>query len=97
MLRQSDETLAGRIASIDMTPLYALEVEDARAPRERLWLRGGFPDSYLAERDRDSLALRRDFIRTYPERDVAVFGPHVPATPPWSGCGRCSRTARERR
>ena len=80
LLRQSGETLAGRIAYIDMAPLSALEVDDVRAPRERLWLRGGFPDSYLAESDRDSLALRRDFIRTCLERDVAVFGPRVPAT-----------------
>ena len=80
LLRQSGETLAGRIAYIDMAPFSVLEVEDARAPRERLWLRGGFPDSYLAESDRDSLALRRDFIRTYLERDVATFGPRVPAT-----------------
>ena len=80
MLRQSGETLAGRIAYVDLTPFSVLEVEDARAPRERLWLRGGFPDSYLAQNDRDSLALRRDFIRTYLERDVATFGPRVPAT-----------------
>ena len=80
LLRQSGETLAGRIAYIDMAPLSALEVEDARAARERLWLRGGFPDSYLADSDEDSLALRRDFIRTYLERDVAMFGPRVPAT-----------------
>ena len=79
MLRQSGETLAGRIAYIDLAPLSALEVENARAPRERLWLRGGFPDSYLAQSDRDSLALRRDFIRTYLERDAATFGPRVPA------------------
>ena len=75
LLRQSGETLAGRIAYIDMAPLSALEVEDARPSRERLWLRGGFPDSYLAGSDRDSLALRRDFVRTYLERDVAAFGP----------------------
>ena len=80
LLRQSGETLAGRIAYIDLAPFSVLEVEDARAPRERLWLRGGFPDSYLARSDRDSLALRRDFIRTYLERDVATFGPRVPAT-----------------
>ena len=80
MLRQSGETLAGRIAYIDMAPLSALEVDDARAWRERLWLRGGFPDSYLAESDEDSLALRRDFVRTYLEREVAGFGPRVPAT-----------------
>ena len=80
LLRQSGETLAGRIACIDLAPFSALEVEDARTSRERLWLRGGFPDSYLAESDRESLALRRDFIRTYLERDVAAFGPRVPAT-----------------
>ena len=80
LLRQSGETLAGRIAYIDMAPFSALEVEDARSARERLWLRGGFPESYLASSDRNSLALRRDFIRTYLERDVAMFGPRVPAT-----------------
>ena len=80
LLRQSGESLAGRIAYIDMAPLSALEVDDVRTSRERLWLRGGFPDSYLAASDEDSLALRRDFIRTYLERDVAMFGPRVPAT-----------------
>ena len=80
LLRQSGETLAGRIAYIDLPPFSVLEMEDARATRERLWLRGGFPDSYLAQNDRDSFALRRDFIRTYLERDVARFGPRVPAT-----------------
>ena len=80
MLRQSGETLAGRIAYVDMVPLTALEVVDAQSSRERLWLRGGFPDSYLAESDHDSMALRRDFIRTYLERDIALFGPRVPAT-----------------
>ena len=80
LLRQSGETLAGRIAYIDLAPFSVLEVEDVRAARERLWLRGGFPDGYLAQSDRDSLALRRDFIRTYLERDVAAFGPRVPAT-----------------
>ena len=79
LLRQSSETLAGRIAYIDMAPFSALEVDDGRAARERLWLRGGFPQSYLAPSDETSLALRRDFIRTYLERDVAAFGPRVPA------------------
>jgi len=50
-----------------------------RASRERLWLRGGFPESYLADSDRDSLELRKDFIRTYLERDVPLFGPRMPA------------------
>lgn len=80
LLRQSGETLAGRIAYIDMAPLSALEVEDTLTARERLWLRGGFPDSYLAGNDQSSLALRKDFIRTYLERDVPMFGPRIPAT-----------------
>ena len=79
LLRQTGETLAGRIAYVDMAPLNALEAEDSREARERLWLRGGFPDSYLARSDRESMALRRDFVRTYLERDVAMFGPRVPA------------------
>ena len=46
---------------------------------DALWLRGGFPDSFLATDDAQSLALRRDFIRTYLERDVPMFGPRIPA------------------
>jgi predicted AAA+ superfamily ATPase len=80
LLRQSGETLAGRIAYIDLGPFSPLEVEDTRPARERLWLRGGFPDSYLAGGNRESLALRKDFIRTYLERDVPMFGPRIPAT-----------------
>ncbi len=80
LLRQSGETLAGRVAYIDMGPLSPLEIEDDPAARERLWLRGGFPDSYLATGDRSSLTLRKDFIRTYLERDVPMFGPRIPAT-----------------
>ena len=47
LLRQTGETLAGRIAYIDLAPFSALEIENTRSARERLWLRGGFPDSYL--------------------------------------------------
>ncbi len=79
MLRQSGESLAGRIAYIDMAPIAATEIEADRAAQERLWLRGGFPDSFLADSDRASLALRQDFIRTYLERDVPQFGPRIPA------------------
>ena len=78
LLRQT-ESLAGRISYIEMTPLTATEIEDSRGARERLWLRGGFPDAYLAGSDRKSLALRKDFIRTYLERDVPMFGPRIPA------------------
>ena len=80
LLRQSGESLAGRISYLDLTPLTAVEVADTRAARERLWSRGGFPMSYLAADDDASLAWRKDFIRTYLERDVASFGQRVPAT-----------------
>ncbi|MDQ2696844.1 MAG: ATP-binding protein [Pseudomonadota bacterium] len=79
LLRQSGESLAGRIAYISMTPITVLEIASDRPGRERLWLRGGFPDSYLAADDARSLMLRKDFIRTYLERDVPMFGPRIPA------------------
>lgn len=77
LLRQSGETLAGRIAYVDIAPLTALELEPADLTR--LWLRGGFPDSFLSVTDSDSLGLRESFIRTYLEWDVPMFGPRIPA------------------
>jgi len=76
LMRQS-ETLAGRIAYVDMGPLQVLETGPLLM--DDLWLRGGFPDSFLATDDAQSLTLRRDFIRTYLERDVPMFGPRIPA------------------
>lgn len=80
LLRQSGETLAGRIEYIDMGPLNIAETgsKDSDAA-DKLWVRGGFPDSYLAANDEDSYAFRRNFIRTYLERDVPQFGPRIPA------------------
>jgi predicted AAA+ superfamily ATPase len=79
LLRQSGESLAGRIAYVEMGPLDVLEAGHADAERLALWLRGGFPDSFLARSDAESLRLREDFIRTYLERDVPQFGPRIPA------------------
>lgn len=79
LLRQSGESLAGRIEYVDMQPLDVTEVDAGEGTFERLWLRGGFPDSFLARNDGDSLILRKSFIRTYLERDVPQFGPRVPA------------------
>lgn len=77
LMRQSGESLAGRISYIDMTPLSVLELPtDAH---EDLWVRGGFPDSFLAADDRQSLAWRKDLLRTYLERDVPMFGSRIPA------------------
>jgi len=77
LLKQSGETLAGRIAYLEMHPIDGLEV--APEALESLWLRGGFPDSFLAADDRSSLRWRQDFIRTYLERDIPQFGPRIPA------------------
>lgn len=79
LLRQSGESLAGRIAYVDMGPFDVLEVATDAAALTRLWVRGGFPDSFLAADDTESLALRQDFIRTYLERDIPMFGPRLPA------------------
>ena len=79
LLRQSGESLAGRIAYVEMAPLDALEVASNEAALTRLWVRGGFPDSFLARSDAESLMIRKDFIRTYLERDVPQFGPRIPA------------------
>jgi hypothetical protein len=78
LLRQSGETLAGRIEYVDLSPISAFEVSPI-AKLETLWVRGGFPDSYLAVSDEDSFRLRESFIRTYLERDIPAFGPRIPA------------------
>lgn len=79
LLRQSGESLAGRIAYVEMGPFDVLEAGARESDVEKLWLRGGFPDSFLARTNEESLLLRGDFIRTYLERDVAIFGPRIPA------------------
>jgi predicted AAA+ superfamily ATPase len=77
LLRQSSESLAGRIAYRELTPLDVTETE--RGSRDALWLRGGFPSSFLAAGDDLSLAWRRDFLRTYLSRDIPAFEPRIPA------------------
>ena len=77
LLRQSGESLAGRIAYLELTPLHLIEIEPTEA--DSLWLRGGFPDSYLSRTDATSLRWRLNFIRTYLERDIPQFVPRIPA------------------
>jgi len=77
LLKQSSETLAGRIAYLELPPLHALEVSNHQ--HELLWSRGGFPDSLLANDDQISFQWRIDFIRTYLERDIPQLGPRIPA------------------
>ena len=77
LLRQSGESLAGRIAYLELAPLDVRETGGDLA--SRLWVRGGFPPSFLAESDWQSAEWREQFIRTYLERDVPQLGPRVPA------------------
>ncbi len=77
LLHQSGESLAGRVAFLELSPIDLLEAGPDDA--DRLWVRGGFPDSLLAATDDDSARWRRDFIRTYLERDIPQFGSRVAA------------------
>ena len=77
LLRQSSETLAGRIAIVEMGGFTLEELEDSEP--NRLWLRGGFPRSFLARTEAASTAWREDFIRTFLERDLAQLGVQVPS------------------
>jgi len=83
LLQQSSESLAGRVAHIELTPFQAREVlkEDfSAADMNALWLRGGFPLAWLASNDADSLTWREAFITTYLEKDIPALGPRIPAT-----------------
>jgi predicted AAA+ superfamily ATPase len=77
LLRQSSESLAGRIAYHELPGLTLDEVGTEGS--KRLWLRGGFPRSFTARSNSDSRAWRRDFIRTFLERDVPQLGIRIPA------------------
>ena len=77
LMQQSSETLAGRVAYVDLGPIQALEWESTAL--DTLWLRGGFPDSLLASNEAASLRWREDFVRSYLQRDVPMFAPRLPA------------------
>lgn len=72
LLRQTSESLAGRISYLDLTPFLIRELGSGALQRH--WFRGGFPDSFLANTDEQSLIWRQDFIRTYLERDIPALG-----------------------
>lgn len=76
LLRQSSESLAGRITYLELFGVNQLEFPNNI---NTLWLRGGFPESLLAASERASLEWRRDFIKTYLERDIPQLGPRIPA------------------
>jgi hypothetical protein len=79
LMQQASETLAGRVAYVELPPIDVLEYAPKERNPDRLWLRGGFPDSLLAPDDGESLNWRRAFIRSYLERDVPMFAPRLPA------------------
>jgi predicted AAA+ superfamily ATPase len=83
LLQQCSESLAGRVAQLELTPLQAREVfadGATAADMNSLWVRGGFPLSWLAASDANSLAWREAFITTYLEKDIPAIGPRIPAT-----------------
>jgi predicted AAA+ superfamily ATPase len=81
LLKQSSETLAGRISYLELTPFFLKEVAEDDSPGvlRELWLRGGFPRSYLMPDARESFEWRLDFIRTFLERDIPQLGFRIPA------------------
>jgi hypothetical protein len=83
LLQQASESLAGRVAQLELGPFEARELLPPHAPAaalDPLWFRGGFPLSWLAADDAASLRWREAFITTYLERDIPALGPRIPAT-----------------
>ena len=79
LMRQSSESLAGRIGYIEMSGLNLTEIDRNQQDRQTLWLRGGFPDSFLAADDDVAMDWLENLIRTYLERDIPQMGFRVPA------------------
>lgn len=80
LLKQSGESLAGRIVYLELYPINLIEYRSSgSADIDQLWLRGGFPESLLADSTVDSLNWRQHFLRTYLERDIPQLGPRIPA------------------
>ena len=78
LLQQASESLAGRIAIVELTPFLVTEIGGAAEDVDRLWIRGGFPRSLLASSEPESVDWRRDFVRTFLERDVPQLRPRMP-------------------
>ena len=83
LMQQSSESLAGRVAYVELPPLQAPEIfthQPSVADLNALWVRGGFPMSWLAPSDADSMTWREVFMATYLEKDIPALGPRIPAT-----------------
>ncbi|MCE2994490.1 MAG: ATP-binding protein [Cyclobacteriaceae bacterium] len=75
LLKQSSETLAGRIVYTELSPFGLIEtIELPKASLQKLWVRGGFPMSFLAKQENISFVWRKNFVRTFLERDLSAFG-----------------------
>lgn len=74
LLQQSSESLAGRVAYLEVQPFDLIETKESEA----LWLRGGYPLSYLAKNDQESNEWRRQYIRTFLEQDIPNLGIRIP-------------------
>jgi predicted AAA+ superfamily ATPase len=79
LLKQTSESLAGRISQLELTPFTLLEAMQHDQDTMRLWLKGGFPNSFLEGNDLFSFEWRKDFIKTYLERDIPQLGFHIPS------------------
>ena len=79
LMRQAGESLAGRVAYLELASVDAAELAGPRMTVDRLWVRGGFPESLLARNDESSIEWRQHFVRSYLERDVPMFAPRMPA------------------
>ena len=77
LLRRSSESLAGRIIYHELTPFNLYETDSDQI--ERLWLRGGYPESYLADNDEESFVWRESHIKTYLEMDIPQLGIRIPS------------------
>ena len=75
LIKQSSESLAGRIGHIELTPFNISETND----NKKLWIRGGFPNSFMAESEQKSFAWRTEYIRTFLEQDIPNLGFRIPA------------------
>ena len=79
LMRQASESLAGRIIYHELRPFSIIELGYNKALIQNLWLKGGYPDSYLANNNEISFSWREAFIKTYLERDIPQLGIKVPA------------------
>lgn len=79
LLKQSLESLAGRITYVEMGPISLLELPDKYSKIDPLWIRGGLPESLLANSDEVSMEWRQSFVKTYLERDIPQFDLRLPS------------------